>query len=137
MKTRGPVVTSPEAEKNLPKLKYDCSMCPGYCCSYDRINVSKRDITRLAKHFGLSFEEATERFTKIREGERVLRHQKDAIYGTICMNLDLKTRRCTVYEARPNVCREYPEKSRCGYYDFLKWERTHQDNPKFVPLTKG
>ena len=116
---------------------YDCSKCPAYCCSYERINVSKRDINRLARHFEITPEEATQRFTKVREGERVLRHQKDVIYGTICMNLDLKTRRCGVYEARPAVCREYPEKRRCGYYEFLSWERKHQDNDTFIPLTKG
>jgi Fe-S-cluster containining protein len=119
------------------KLRYDCSKCPAYCCSYERINVDKRDIGRLARHFGLTYEQAEKRFTKIREGERVLRHQKDRIYGTICMNLDLETRRCTVYEARPGVCRQYPEINKCGYYEFLSWERRHQDNDDFIPLEKG
>jgi hypothetical protein len=31
------------------------------------------------------------------------------------------------------VCRDYPNGSRCGYYDFLKFERKHQDDPDFVP----
>ena len=53
------------------------------------------------------------------------------------MFLDLKTRRCTVYEARPAVCRDYPDRPRCGYYDFLKWEREFQDDPDFVPLKRG
>jgi Fe-S-cluster containining protein len=119
------------------KLRYDCSKCPAYCCSYERINVDKRDIGRLARHFGLTYEQAEKRFTKIREGERVLRHQKDRIYGTICMNLDLETRRCTVYEARPGVCRQYPVINKCGYYEFLSWERRHQDNDDFIPLEKG
>jgi Fe-S-cluster containining protein len=119
------------------KLRYDCSKCPAYCCSYERINVDKRDIGRLARHFGLTYEQAEKRFTKIREGERVLRHQKDRIYGTICMNLDLETRRCTVYEARPGVCRQYPEINKCGYYEFLSWERRHQDNDDFIPLEKS
>jgi Fe-S-cluster containining protein len=119
------------------KLRYDCSKCPAYCCSYERINVDRRDIGRLARHFGLTYEQAEKRFTKIREGERVLRHQKDRIYGTICMNLDLETRRCTVYEARPGVCRQYPEINKCGYYEFLSWERRHQDNDDFIPLEMG
>jgi uncharacterized protein len=38
-----------------------------------------------------------------------------------------------VYEARPTVCREYPNGKRCGYYDFLKFERKHQDDPDFIP----
>lgn len=121
---------------NGAKLLYDCSKCPAYCCSYDRIIVTKRDVNRLAKHFGVDDETALNRFTKLVDGEQVLRHQKDEIYGSVCMFLDVKTRRCTVYEARPGVCREYPEGPRCGYYDFLRWERSHQEDDEFVPLQR-
>jgi Fe-S-cluster containining protein len=117
-----------------PRTHYDCSKCPAYCCSYEQIVVSKRDLNRLARHFGVDAETARRRFTKVREGEDVLRHQKDEIYGSVCMFLDTKTRRCTIYEARPGVCHEYPDRPRCGYYDFLRWERTHQGDPGFVPL---
>ncbi len=123
--------------KKEQKLRYDCDKCPAYCCSYERINVTQRDINRLARHFDISPEQAERRFTKIKEGDRVLRHQKDKIYGSICMNLDLTTRKCTVYAGRPAVCREYPEINRCGYYEFLSWERRHQDNPTFIPLPKS
>lgn len=119
---------------SLKKIKYDCSKCPAYCCSYEMIEVTRRDLRRLASHFGMTEEQAEKRFTKRREGTRVLRHRKDEIYGTTCMNLDPETRRCTVYEARPAVCRQYPEVSRCGYYEFLKWERFHQGDPDFIPL---
>jgi Fe-S-cluster containining protein len=125
-----------EVKKNdPPKVHYDCSKCPAYCCSYKRISISEKDINRIAKHFGIDADTALRRFTKVVEGEQVLRHQKDAIYGTICMFLDTKTRRCTIYQARPGVCHEYPERSRCGYYEFLRWERRHQGDPDFVPLT--
>ena len=116
---------------------YDCSKCPAYCCSYDRIGVNKRDIARLAKHFEIDAETAQKRFTKPSEEGPVLRHQKDKIYGSVCMFLDLKTRRCTIYEARPGVCHAYPDRPRCGYYEFLKWEREFQDDEKFVPLKLG
>jgi Fe-S-cluster containining protein len=116
---------------------YDCTKCPAYCCSYERIEVTGRDVSRLARHFGVDPETARRRFTKIKEGDQVLRHQKDKIYGTICMFLDIKTRRCTIYEARPGVCHEYPDKPRCGYYEFLRWERKHQEDEDFIPLQKG
>jgi uncharacterized protein len=116
---------------------YDCSKCPAYCCSYDKIVVNKRDLNRLAKHFDLDPEIARKRFTKTVGKEQVLRHQKDKIYGSVCMFLDTKARRCTIYNARPGVCREYPEFSRCGYYDFLKWERIQQQDEEFVPLKKA
>lgn len=117
------------------KLTYDCNKCPAYCCSYKRISVSPVDIYRLARHFGLTTEKAQRRFTKTNEGEQVLRHKKDDIYGTVCQFLDSETRRCTVYTVRPGVCREYPEESDCGYYTFLDWERTHQEDPDFIPLS--
>ena len=119
-----------------PKPQYDCLKCPAYCCSYERIIVEKRDLNRLAKHFGIDAETARTRFTKVVEGEQVLRHQKDEYYGSICMFLDTKTRRCTIYEARPGVCHEYPDRPRCGYYDFLKWERRHQEDEEFVPMKR-
>ena len=122
------------------RLPYDCSKCPAYCCSYDNIGVSGRDIARIARHFGLDSETAAKRFTKASsdgsEGP-VLRHQKDNIYGSVCIFLDVKTRRCTIYEARPGVCHEYPDRPRCGYYDFLKWEREFQDDETFTPLKRG
>jgi uncharacterized protein len=121
----------------MTTVHYDCLKCPAYCCSYDRIIVDKKDLNRLARHFDIDPDTAARRFTKVVAGERVLRHQKDKIYGSICMFLDTKTRRCTIYDGRPGVCHEYPDRPRCGYYDFLKWERRHQDDPDFVPLKKG
>ena len=118
-------------------IQYDCAKCPAYCCSYDKIEVSRRDLARLARHFGVDIDVAEGRFTKVVDGVRVLRHRKDKVFATTCMFLDAETRRCTVYEARPGVCQEYPDRPRCGYYDFLRWERTHQDDPDFVPLTHG
>jgi Fe-S-cluster containining protein len=119
------------------KPLYDCLKCPAYCCSYDRIIVNGHDIRRLAKHFSITAEQAIDRFTKLVENERVLRHQKDEIYGSICMFIDKETRRCSVYKARPGVCHEYPDRPHCGYYDFLTWERRHQDDKEFIPLKKG
>lgn len=118
------------------KLLYDCSKCPAYCCSYDRIVVEPEDLERLAKHFGVDNETARRRFTKVVEGEQVLRHQQDKYFKTICMFLDTKTRRCTVYDARPGVCHEYPDYPRCGYYEFLKWERVQQEDDEFVPMRR-
>ena len=125
--------------KKTIRIQYDCTKCPGYCCSYPRIEVKDRDVERLAKHFELTFEQAERKFTRwysSDEGkERILRHQKDEVYGTICRFFDTDARRCTVYAARPTVCRQYPNGSKCGYYDFIRFERKHQDDPDFVPLT--
>jgi uncharacterized protein len=119
------------------KSRYDCSKCPGYCCSHPRIAVSEHDITRLARHFGVSVATARRRFTyryRTKEiDEQLLRHQRDHIYKTVCRFFDTEQRRCTVYEARPNVCRRYPYGKVCGYYDFLEFERAHQADDEFIP----
>jgi Fe-S-cluster containining protein len=120
------------------KNSYDCNKCPGYCCSYPLIEVSKSDIARLAKHFDLAYETAEERFTLLDKEEQVrgLRKQKDEFFGSVCRFFDIKERRCTVYEARPSTCRSYPYATTCGYWEFLKFERDLQDDTKFVAMTR-
>ena len=66
-------------------------------------------------------------------GSCVIRKTKCTV--SICRFFDTDARRCTIYEARPEVCRDYPTKSKCGYYEFIKFERKHQDDETFVPLT--
>lgn len=113
--------------------RYDCSKCPGYCCSYDLIEVGERDVARLARHHGIGVREALRRFTKLDSGKRVLRHKRDRIFRSTCRFFDQDARRCGVYDARPTVCRSYPEGPRCGYWDFLVWEREQQGDDEFVP----
>jgi len=108
-------------------LKYDCDKCVAYCCFiYDRVQVTPRDIRRLAAHFGVLPEVALQRFTKVWGKERILRR----------MFLNQETRKCTIYNARPGTCREFPTTSRCAYYDLIQFERTQQDDPDVIPLVK-
>ena len=123
----------------MGKLKYDCTDCVGYCCSiYDRVDVWKKDIKRLAKHFGLTPEEAKEKFTHMVDGHRALRRKKDLIFEETCYFLNQTTRLCTIYDARPDTCREWPVHSgnRCVYYDILQYERKQQDDPAFFPVVE-
>ena len=132
-----PSATSAAPKVAASKVTFDCSKCPGYCCSYDRIEVKPRDLARLAKFHDVTLEDAERKFTKTYtwDGvtERILRHQKDTVYKSICMFFDKIERRCTIYAGRPSVCREYPDGKKCGYYDFIKFERKHQEDPKFIP----
>ena len=120
------------------KTDYDCSKCPGYCCSYPLIEVSKADIARLAKHFDIGYAAAEKRFTLYDKEEKVrgLRKRKDEFFGKVCRFFDPKARRCTVYQARPSTCRGYPYAKSCGYYQFLKFERDLQGDAKFVAMTR-
>src|SRR5258706_10539370 len=92
------------------KSHYDCLECPAYCCSvYERVQVTTRDIRRLAKHFSVTEDVATARYTKVYEKERVLRRKADPIFGQACQFLNLETRNCTIYHSRPAVCRQFPD----------------------------
>lgn len=118
-----------------PRTYFDCTKCPAFCCTiYERVQVTKRDIQRLAKHFGLTFETARRRFTKQWQDERVLKKVKDTLFAETCIFLDQEKRGCTVYHSRPNVCREYPDRSRCVYYDVFQFERKQQQDDTVLPL---
>ena len=118
-------------------LKYDCDKCVAYCCSiYERVQVGVRDIRRLAAHFGITPELATARYTKLFGKERILRRRADRLFGQACMFLNQETRKCTIYNARPGTCREFPATSRCAYYDLLEFEREQQNDPDVIPLVK-
>ena len=122
-----------------PRVYFDCTKCPAYCCSvYERVQVTKRDLNRLARHFNVSVETAKRRYTLVHKesGERVLKRVKDSIYPETCMFLNQETRGCTIYHGRPAVCREYPARSRCAYYDLLQFERRQQDDQTVIPLVQ-
>jgi Fe-S-cluster containining protein len=116
--------------------KYNCLKCPGYCCSYPVIIVTKRDAERMAKYFGLSVEETEKKYLRSAHGySRIMKRKADKHYNKICQFFDTEARRCTIYEARPAGCREYPGKDNCGYYDFLKFERAAQNDPEYISTT--
>ena len=122
-----------------PRVYFDCNKCPAYCCSiYDRVQVTRRDINRLARHFGVSFETARRRYTCINKesGERVLKRVEDSIFPETCTFLDQTTRGCTIYHGRPAVCRTYPARSRCAYYDMLQFERRQQQDDTVIPVVQ-
>lgn len=121
--------------RRAPRLAYDCTKCPAFCCSiYERVAVKASDVRRLASHFGLTLGEARERFTKTYGRERILRRRSDALLGRACRFLHPETRGCTIYEARPDICREYPGVTRCGYYDIVQFERKSQNDKHVLPL---
>lgn len=125
------------AQKTSSRKAYDCIECPAYCCSYAHIPVTDKDIKRLAKHYDLTEKEAKRKFTKKgdKESPRVLRHKDDEHFTTICRFIDSETRNCTIYDARPAICREFPTQKRCGYYDFLMFEREVQDDKEWIATT--
>ncbi len=113
---------------------FNCENCPSYCCTYTQIEVRPGDIARLAKHLGMDAKTASRRLTMQGDtlGTRVMRHFRDPVFGTACRLLDLRSRRCLAYEARPDACRIYPGTPTCHYYQFLMTERKMQGKPKLA-----
>jgi Fe-S-cluster containining protein len=103
---------------------------------YERVKVTKRDVNRLAKHFNTTYEAAERRYTREVEGERVLKRVDDVIFDRTCMFLNQETRGCSIYHARPAVCREFPTTWRCAYYDLLRFERKQQGDETVVPVVR-
>ena len=123
-------------ESHVMKNKFDCSKCPGYCCSYDQIEISEFDVKRLAKHLDMTPAAIEKKYTKIDDGKTILRHHADESFTSICIFFDSEHRRCSVYEGRPRTCRTYPYGNKCGYFEFLKFEREHQGDDEFVATTR-
>jgi uncharacterized protein len=93
-------------------------------------------VKRLARHFGLGFNEARVKFTKVDGDEPyAMRRKADEHFGRICRFFDTDKRCCTIYEARPEICRSYPGDKSCGYYDFLMSERESQRDPTHIAST--
>ena len=125
------------ASKAKPRSYYNCVSCPAFCCSvYERVQVTPRDIRRLAKNFGVTVEVATARYTKMYDGERVLRRKRDHLFGAACQFINPETRGCGIYHARPAVCREFPTSTRCAYYDLYQFEKVQQDDPDTLPVVQ-
>jgi len=119
------------------RSNYNCTECPAYCCSvYERVQVNRRDVRRLARHFGVSEQVATIKFTKVVNKERVLRRKADPLMGEACTFLNTVTRQCSIYHARPGTCRQFPDTPRCAYWDLLKFEKKQQGDEDALPLVK-
>ena len=82
----------------------DCLECAN-CCKTTSPIFYERDIERLAKHFRIRPTEFIEKYLHIDEdGDYVLNVAP-------CPFLDSENY-CTVYDARPTACREYPHTNR-------------------------
>jgi Fe-S-cluster containining protein len=84
--------------------KIDCLACAN-CCKTTSPIFYNRDVERLAKHVRMKPGEFIEKYLRIDEDkDYVLRHAPCPFLGA--------DNYCSVYEARPNACREYPHTDR-------------------------
>jgi Fe-S-cluster containining protein len=86
----------------------DCTECAN-CCKVATVEVSERDVERLAKYLRIPPAKFVAEYTVESEEEgRILRRDE----RTGCIFLD--GRDCTVYEARPDICQRFPHLVRGG-----------------------
>ncbi len=94
-----------------------CDRCAANCCTMP-VEVRLPDLVRLGLVDGFEAEhEPPKKIAKRLFQARLIEHFnfKNAVYTLArrangdCQFLDGKTRRCTVYERRPNTCRLHPQ----------------------------
>jgi Fe-S-cluster containining protein len=115
-----------------------CDSCAANCCTMP-VEIRLADLVRLGlvDAFEAEHEEArliARRLIKTRQVERY--NHKDGIYTMArrangdCQFLDAATRRCTVYEQRPNTCRKHPQVGpRPGYCPYGARAATSRREP--------
>ncbi len=114
---------------------YDCQECVGYCCAYPIIQTTGADIKRLAKHLKKTEQEVRATCT-VSESSTVrrLKMTPDKLLKTdSCIFLDKDSRACTIYECRPQICRDHPGEH-CEWYDRSLIEQAMARGKKVILL---
>jgi len=104
----------------------DCLACAN-CCRVATARVAERDIERLAKFLGMPRGEFLRDYTSESEDEgRILRRTEA---GCVFLNGN----ECTVYEGRPDTCRDFPHLVR-GPGSFLSRMWKMPDRATYCPI---
>lgn len=104
----------------------DCLSC-GNCCKKMTPTFTSKDIKRISSHFEMSIKEFKEKW---------LQYDKKAgdwmNYTTPCQFLDLSSNICSIYEARPSDCSEFPHLNKKKMVNYI---HVHQQNIEYCPAT--
>jgi len=104
----------------------DCLACAN-CCRVATARVTERDIERLAKFLGMPRAELLRDYTSESEEEgRILRRSEA---GCVFLNGN----ECTVYEGRPDSCRDFPHLTH-GPGSFLSRMWQMPDRATYCPI---
>lgn len=102
--------------------KIDCLDCAGCCTGIPPI-VTKADVTRISKDFGMKPAEFEAKYLTVDE-------DGDTVMNTTPCPFLLADNKCMIYDIRPRACRQYPH---TNYLDFSKNMRLHAPNANVCP----
>jgi Fe-S-cluster containining protein len=104
-----------QEEYILARSRQFCNYCPGYCC-YSlpgaSLYITAEDINRMGRHFGISDGEVRKRFI---ESRNTFKTRADG--SCIFLENGKVSKRCSIHEARPRQCREFPYDKPCPYLE--------------------
>ena len=81
----------------------DCTACAN-CCRYSIVTVSRADVEKIARHLGYSPEHVIAQYTEPDPDAPTMHILQSTKEGCVFLDGNL----CTIYEARPKACREFP-----------------------------
>jgi Fe-S-cluster containining protein len=83
------------------EAEIDCTQCAN-CCRVSEVGITERDIERLAKFLGVRHDEFVRDYTQRDESDKLILRRTEAGCAFLAGNL------CSVYEARPHNCMNFP-----------------------------
>jgi Fe-S-cluster containining protein len=107
---------SGDAEQySLAGNKTFCNYCPGYCCyrlEGASLYIMAVDINRIARHFKITDGEVRRRYLA---GKYTFKTREDG--SCVFLAGSRMCKRCSIHEARPKQCRDFPYDKACPYLE--------------------
>jgi len=109
------------------EAEIDCTQCAN-CCRVTEVGITDRDIQKLAKFLGMTAQEFVDQYTQLDAENKLILKRSDE-EGCVFLNGNL----CSVYEARPHNCANFPHLVRGdGSIDSRMWKVV--DRAEFCPI---
>ncbi|MEA2116737.1 MAG: YkgJ family cysteine cluster protein [Thermodesulfobacteriota bacterium] len=100
---------------SLSSNKEFCNFCPGYCCYRLKgasLYIMAEDINRIARHLQITDGEVRKRYL---ENRYTFKTREDG--SCIFLANGRTCKRCSIHEARPKQCRDFPYDKPCPYLE--------------------
>ena len=92
--------------------KTDCLSC-GNCCRFLGPLITNKDIDKIAKALRIKPSEVIDKYLRIDE-------EKDFVFKNMPCPFLKDKNICSIYDSRPNACREYPHTDQKKFYQIFK-----------------